>query len=208
MADLTARLLDPETFEEALQDPDFCCCIEGRDAIRELHARLRSEADAEGAAEAYEAEAQEWTEQAVRARHTYVDPGPGRMFERRAVEARDRAAAIRKALAAQSLAPSKCECHIERNPSRMSAAALESGASAEIVGPLCAFCRANARKPPAPGVTDGELLDLLGSLGDNGEVVIDGDLEGERVVLSWNAWGDVKTPREALAALRAERGGK
>ena len=44
VADLTARLLDPETFEEALQDPDFCCCIEGRDAIRELHARLRSDA--------------------------------------------------------------------------------------------------------------------------------------------------------------------
>ena len=42
MANLTARLLDPETFEEALQDPDFCCCIEGRDAIRELHARLRT----------------------------------------------------------------------------------------------------------------------------------------------------------------------
>ena len=53
MADLTARLLDPETFEEALQDPDFCCCIEGMDAIRKLHARLRT-AKAEGAAEAYE----------------------------------------------------------------------------------------------------------------------------------------------------------
>lgn len=39
MADLTERLLNPETVEAALEDHDFCCCFEGMDAIRELHKR-------------------------------------------------------------------------------------------------------------------------------------------------------------------------
>lgn len=44
--------------------------------------------------------------------------------------------------AARSPGPGKCECIIERNPARMSAVALQSGASAEIIGPLCAYCKA------------------------------------------------------------------
>lgn len=44
--------------------------------------------------------------------------------------------------AARSPGPGKCECQIERDPARMSAAALQAGASAEIIGPLCAYCKA------------------------------------------------------------------
>lgn len=46
-------------------------------------------------------------------------------------------------------------------------------------------------------------MDWLDTLGDNGEIVIDGDLEGERVVVSWNAWNP--THCSARAAIRAER---
>ena len=52
---LADRLLDPETFEEALANlpyiPDFIASSAVADAIRKLHARLRT-AKAEGAAEA------------------------------------------------------------------------------------------------------------------------------------------------------------
>lgn len=46
-------------------------------------------------------------------------------------------------------------------------------------------------------------MDWLDTLGDNGEIVIDGDLEGERVVVSCNAWNP--THCSARAAMRAER---
>ena len=151
MADLTARLLDPERFEEALQDPDgYCGCIEGMDAIRELHrllaaanieddltfnrgwnaakaeitaalgcdwegiylaakepwalkvAEMLATAKAEGAAEAYEAEALEWRERAGHANGICPGLSITERYLNRAEEAAKRAAAIRKGIEARA----------------------------------------------------------------------------------------------------------
>lgn len=111
MADLTARLLS-KNFEEVLNDALIASAYLTPDdyqrwleedllliaaAIRELHARLRT-AKAEGAAEAYEAEAREHDETVEAALASAWD-WTGGYFQLRATEARDRAAAIRKGIA-------------------------------------------------------------------------------------------------------------
>lgn len=101
MDKLTARLLDPETFEAALEELkalSVTCNGETRRAhltlatsakiIRQLHARLAT-AKAEGAAEELEGIAAELEE----------------LFPNYAQRKRDRAAAIRKGIAAQPPAP-------------------------------------------------------------------------------------------------------
>jgi len=99
MDNLTERLLDPKTFEEALQDPEgYCGCIEGMDAIRTLHARLAT-ATAEGAAKYLEAWARE-RRQVLADPHTAWACDP-QIAEGFAVDLEQRAAAIRKGLEAK-----------------------------------------------------------------------------------------------------------